>query len=290
MRGAGPWPTARTRVVALLGWPTGHSLSPAIHNAAFREVGADLVYVALPTPPADLLTVVRSLGSVGAAGANVTVPHKEAVVAACDALTPEAELVGAVNTLAWSTEGLVGHNTDASGLGRVLAEEVGIAHGDGAVVLGTGGAARAVVVALARLGCGVTVVGRRAEAAEELARLAETAGAPASDALDLADEGWCRRAVADARLVCNATPLGMEREPLPAPFMTLGPGQIAYDLVYRPADTPFLVAAAGAGAAAHHGLGMLVAQAADAFEVWTGQAAPTGVMSAVAIAGLRGHD
>jgi shikimate dehydrogenase len=287
VRPPGPWPTARTRVVALLGWPAAHSLSPVIHNAAFLETGADLVYLALPTPPAELRTVVHALGAVGAVGANVTVPHKQDVLAACDVLSDEAAAIGAVNTLVWGADGLEGHNTDASGLGRVLADEVGVTGGAPAVVLGTGGAARATVVALARLGCPVTVVGRRGDAADALAALAASAGAPGSDALALGDGDWVDQAVRDARIVCNATPLGMDHEPLPDAFMRLRAGQVAYDLVYSPPDTPFLVAARAAGAEAHHGLGMLVAQAADAFALWTGSAPPTGVMSAAAIAAIR---
>ncbi|HEX9889091.1 MAG TPA: hypothetical protein VGA69_06410, partial [Nitriliruptorales bacterium] len=124
-RGA-PWPQSSTRLVALLGWPARHSLSPVIHNAAFAERALDLVYVALPTPQADLATVVAALGAVGAVGANVTVPHKEHVVALCDELTDEARAVGAVNTLVWTTEGLLGDNTDASGLERVLRDDLGV--------------------------------------------------------------------------------------------------------------------------------------------------------------------
>jgi shikimate dehydrogenase len=113
-----PWPTASTRLLALLGWPARHSLSPVIHNAALREQGLDLVYLALPTPPDRLRAAVEGLTAVGAVGANVTVPHKQEAVGLCDHLTPEAELIGAVNTLAWTTDGLLGDNTDAVGLRR----------------------------------------------------------------------------------------------------------------------------------------------------------------------------
>lgn len=282
------WPTASTRVVALLGWPARHSLSPLLHNAAFREQGLDLCYVALPTHPDDLATVVAALGAVEAAGANVTVPHKEAVVASCDRLTEEAELVGAVNTLAWDGDGLVGDNTDAVGLGEVLRGDVGLPAGTPAVVLGTGGAARACAVALGRLGCPTTVVGRRPAAAEAVASVAAAAGAPQAVTADLADGGTVRAAVAAAGIVLNATPLGMAGEPLPDPFQALRPGQFAYDLVYGAAETPFLAAAAVAGAEVHHGLGMLVAQAAASYRRWTGRDAPTATMSAVALSAIAG--
>ena len=281
-----PWPTAATRPVALLGWPARHSLSPVLHNAAFEEQELDLVYLALPTRPEDLDTVVTALGAVGALGANVTVPHKQAVVRLCDRLTPEAELVGAVNTLAWGADGLVGDNTDAVGLRDAILAEVPQASGEPAVVLGTGGAARAAAVALGRLGCPLTVVGRRPAAAEELTGLASRSGAPAAVNVDLADADGVRTAVAAARLVVNATPLGMHGEDLPAAFHELTRGQIAYDLVYHPADTPVLRSAHERGAAAHHGLGMLVAQAAASYRRWTGRDAPVATMSAAALGAL----
>lgn len=283
---ARPWPTADTRLVALLGWPLHHSLSPVMHNAAFREHGLDLIYLALPVAPADLARVVDALGAMGVVGANVTVPHKRTVAARCDGLTGEAQLVGAVNTLWWTSDGLLGDNTDAAGLAQVLGGDVGVRGGDAAVLLGTGGAARAAAVALGRLGAEVTVVGRRPDAAQELAEVASRAGAPVVDALDLAGRHWVVAAVRDARVVVNATPLGMGGEALDEPFMDLHTGQAAYDLVYNPPETPFLAAARAAGADAHHGLGMLVAQAAASYRRWTGQDAPQATMSAAALGAL----
>ncbi|MDP9021856.1 MAG: shikimate dehydrogenase [Actinomycetota bacterium] len=280
------WPTASTRLVVLLGWPVRHSLSPVMHNSAFREQGLDLVYVVLPTPPDALATVVEALGAVGAIGANVTVPHKEEVTGLCDRLTDEARLVGAVNTLVWGPEGLVGDNTDAVGLGRVLQEDFNLPPGAPTVVLGTGGAARACVVALGRVGVPVTVIGRRRDAADDLAGLAERCGAPQGRAIGLDEDTWVGEAVAESVLAINATPLGMAGEPLPDPFHQLRADQMALDLVYRPAETPFLEAARASGAEAHHGLGMLVAQAAASYRRWTGQDAPIGIMSAAAVAEL----
>jgi shikimate dehydrogenase len=280
-----PWPTASTRPVVLLGWPARHSLSPVLHNAAFAEQGLDLVYLAAPVPPDRLLRVVEALGTLGALGANVTVPHKVAVRDACDRLTQEAELIGAVNTLVWDDEGLLGDNTDAVGLAEAVLADDATERGQPWTVLGTGGSARSVAVAAGRLGCPLTVVGRRADAAAELAALAERAGAPSAAAVDLEDGPATRRAVADARTVLNATPLGMEGEPLPGPFGRLRPDQDAYDLVYGPL-TPFLADARTAGAGAHDGLGMLVSQAAASYERWTGRQAPTAVMSTAAAGAL----
>lgn len=281
-----PWPTASTRPVVLLGWPGRYSISPQLHNAAFREQGVDLVYLVAPTPPEDLAAVVAALGAIGAVGANVTVPHKQAVLELCDVVTPEAELIGAVNTLSWSADGLLGDNTDATGLADALTAETTVEAGDRFLVFGAGGAARAAVVALARLGGSLEIVARRRDAAEELAELAARAGAPQAGAVSTADLGGFTRASTAARVVINATPLGMDGESLPEPLMQLSPGQIAYDLIYNPPATPFLQAAQRRGVENHHGLGMLVSQAAASYRRWTGQEAPAGLMSAAAMAAL----
>lgn len=268
----------------MLGWPVDHSLSPAMHNAALASDGLDLAYLALPTPPEHLAQVVRALGATGFVGANVTVPHKQTVMGLCDTLTDEARRVGAVNTLAWRDGGLEGHNTDAVGLERAL-DEVDAGR-SWAVLLGTGGAARAAAVALARRGTErLAVVGRRPEAAEDVATLARDCGVAEARWMDV-EAPALATAVAAADLVVNATTLGMRGEALPAPLMALAPGQTAYDVVYAPPDTPFLQAATAAGAAAHHGLSMLVHQAAAGYEHWTGRAAPVEVMAAAAESAL----
>lgn len=284
--GGQTWPAASTRLVVLLGWPARYSLSPALHNAAFAEQNLDLVYLVAPTREGDVEAAITGLGAIGAVGANVTVPHKARALACCDHLTDEARLVGAVNTLVWTTDGLLGDNTDAVGLVEALTDDVTLAPGERLVVLGTGGAARATAVAAGRLHLDVTVVGRRVEAAGEVAALAGEAGAPAASALDVTDTAAVTAAVADARVVLNATPLGMAGERLPEPFHALRPGQVAYDLIYAPPDTPFLRSAVEAGADTHHGIGMLVGQAAASYRRWTGRDAPLGVMSAAAVAAL----
>ncbi len=267
------------RDLVLLGHPVAHSRSPAIHTAALGTMGLDLRYRALDVPPEALDEALRRLDDAGIRGANVTVPHKLAVLPACDRLTEEARLVGAVNTLTWDRDGvrvLEGHNTDAVGLGRALAEDVGTLANARAVLVGTGGAARAAAVALTRAGARVSVAGRRADAAAELADLVARLGGP-TDVVDLADDELLAARVAEARIVVNATTLGMHGEHLPAACEALGVGQVAYDLVYG-VTTPFLAAARTAGAAAHAGLGMLLHQAAAALERWTGLPAPVGVM------------
>ena len=272
------WPAASTRPVAVLGWPVRHSLSPVLHNAAFAELDLDLAYLAFPVPAERLAEVVAALGVIEAVGANVTVPHKVAVAELCDTLSEEARLIGAVNTLHWTAEGLVGDNTDATGLRDAIARDVGPAAGQGALLVGTGGAARAAAVATGRLGLTVVVAGRRPQAAAEVATLARAAGAPEVDACDLNDEPALDEAVSGALLVVNTTPLGMAGESLPGSCHRLTAEQVAYDLVYAPARTPFLADAERRGASAHNGLGMLVGQAAASFERWTGRTAPRKTM------------
>lgn len=281
-----PWPTGTTRPVVLLGWPGRYSISPQIHNAAFREQGLDLVYLVAPTPPEAIGAVVETLGTIGAVGANVTVPHKQAVVPLCDTLTPEAERIGAVNTLSWTADGLLGDNTDAVGLANALGADIAPAPGEHYLLFGAGGAARAAAVAVGRLGGKLTVVARRVSAAQQVAQLGARSGAGPVEVIAADEISTLVRATADARIVINATPLGMNGESLPAPLMALVPGQVAYDLIYDPPATPFLEAAHRRGVDNHHGLGMLVAQAAASYRRWTGQQAPAGVMSAAATAVL----
>ncbi len=265
-----PWvPGALTRPVVLLGDPVSHSLSPLLHNTAFRQLGLDLVYLALPVAADDVAAVIEALGAVGCAGANVTVPHKLAAHDACDELTGPAAATGAVNTLWWDDGRLHGDNTDVSGFERVLEAAGGQ---ERAVVLGTGGAARAVVVALDRAGHTVTVAGRRPDAAARVAGLAQDGAA-----IDLTDEQAVVAAVAAAGTVVNATPLGMHGERLPAAFHDLRADQVAHDLVYVEGATPFVSDARDRGATAMDGRALLAAQAQDSFERWTGQPPTVGL-------------
>ena len=260
-------PAATTRPVVLLGDPVAHSLSPLLHNSAFRALDLDLVYLALPVAAVDVDVVLAALGAVGCAGANVTVPHKLAARTACDEVTEVAATTGAVNTLWWDATRLHGDNTDVTGFARVLARD----EQDGPlVVLGTGGAARAVVVAAGERP--VTVIGRRGGAAAEVAALAQD-----GEGVGLEHEAPVAAAVRDADTVVNATPLGMHGESLPAPFHDLAPHQVAHDLVYVTGTTPFLAAARAAGARAVDGRALLAAQADDAFARWTGTRPPPGL-------------
>lgn len=267
----GSAPTGRTRVLAVIGHPVAHSLSPVIHNAAFAALDLDWVYVALPVPAGSGGDAVRSLRHLGLAGLNVTAPHKEAAAEACDDLSDEAALLRAVNTVIVREDGSIrGESTDGPGFLDSLAEEGVDCRGTRTLVLGGGGAARAVVVALVRAGAEVVVGARDPSRASRAGALA---GGGAVLSL-----GEAERSLAEFALVVQATSVGMAGEEAVLDASRLGPGQVAIDLVYHPADTRFLLAAKEAGARTVGGIGMLVHQAAHSFRIWTGHEAPLAVM------------
>jgi shikimate dehydrogenase len=272
----------------VIGHPVAHSLSPALHNAAFAAAGLDWVYVALDVEPGAVADAFAGVRALGIAGLSVTMPHKEAAAAAADELTDDARRLGAVNCVVNRRGALVGHNTDGPGLLAALDAEVGYApHGARCVVLGAGGAARAVVLALARADAAeVAVVNRTPDRAAAAAALAGDRGVVVAPAA-----AGARLAAAD--LVVNATPVGMG-EPAAAdvPFDLdhLRPGQVVADLVYRPLVTPLVAGARDRGVTAVNGLGMLVHQAALAFELWTGVDAPLDVMTGVVEAAVGAAD
>lgn len=271
-----------TAVVRIFGHPVGHSISPAIHNAAFAALGIDARYEAADVHPADLPRAIADLRAQRLLGANCTIPHKLAVLDLVDERTEETRLIGAANTLFWREDALVADNTDAGGLERAIRAEWPDLIAGRAVLLGSGGAARAAAVALARLGCAVTVLARREVPAESVAATAASIGVEAVGmGLD-----YATAALREADLVVNATPLGLRGEALPEPFMRLARGQVALDLVYGAVATPFVAAARDRGLRATDGLGMLVGQAALAFTRWTGRDAPFAEMEAAAKAAL----
>jgi shikimate dehydrogenase len=272
--------------VGVLGWPLEVTLSPLMHNVGFRRLGLDWIYLRWPVAPDDLDHAVRGLRALGADGANVTMPHKESIVEHLDSLDEDAGAIGAVNTVRRSGKELIGHNTDVVGFSEFLVEDAGFQpDGTSALVLGAGGAARAVVKALANLGAGdVTIAARNREAGANVAALADDATRSAraigwDDASDLVD---------GVDLVVNATPIGMRGEALLS-RVTFRPNQCVIDLIYSPPTTPLIERARAGGANGWGGLGMLVRQAAASFAIWTGQQAPLDAMSAAAIRGIGHH-
>ncbi len=274
-------PSGGTKVAAVIGSPIAHSLSPRIHNAAFRALGLDWVFVALPVEPGHVAEAVDGARALGIRGLSVTMPHKEAVLSSLDGLTSTAADLGAVNCIlrAPHDDGLLlGDNTDGAGFLRGLRADLGLdVAGRRCVVLGAGGAGRAVVLALAGAGAAqVDVVNRDPGRAELAASLAGAAGRTVL----AGDEDGVAASISGADLLVNATPLGMgDDDRLPIPASLLRPDLAVADLVYHPATTPLMVAARAVGAPAANGLSMLVHQAATAFEHWTGIEAPVEAMA-----------
>jgi shikimate dehydrogenase len=273
-----------TRVAAVIGDPVRHSLSPAIHNAAFAALGLDWVYVALEVPTGLGGEAVSAMRTLGIDGMNVTMPHKADVARAVDRLSDTARLLDAVNTVHRVGDVLVGESTDGDGFVRSLRDDEGLdPAGRRFLVVGAGGAARAVVLALARAGAReVVVAARRTDRAESCAALAGGAGR-----IGTVDEAG------DVEVVVNATPIGMAevapldpRDATPVDPERLAPGQLVVDLVYSPLVTPLVAASRARGVAAVNGVGMLIHQAALSFRLWTGEDAPLAAMSTGALSVL----
>ncbi len=284
--------SGHTRIVGVIGWPIEHSVSPAMHNAAFRALGLDWCYLPFAVPPSRIADALAGVRGLGLCGLNVTVPHKETVLHLVDDLTPEARAIGAVNTVLVAGERLVGHNTDAAGFVRALREAGFAPEGCSALVLGAGGAARAVVYALVSVGARVVLLNRTPERAEALA--SAMSGALAGARLEtgrLDPQTVCRQAPR-SQLIVNTTPLGMwpqvETSPWP-PDVPFPPQAFFFDLVYNPRQTRLVSLARASGAQASDGLRMLVHQGAEAFALWTGAVPPVEIMVAACTAFLGGR-
>ncbi|GFN23285.1 shikimate dehydrogenase [Thermanaeromonas sp. C210] len=275
--------TASTRLVGLLGYPVAHSFSPQIHNAAFRALGLDWVYLAFGVEPSRLPAAVEGIRALGFAGANVTIPHKESIMAYLDEIHPLARLIGAVNTVVSREGKLLGYNTDAGGFLRSL-EEAGVdPAGKRALILGAGGAARAVAFALAQARCAaLTLANRTEDRAQELARGLGEAGFRAVEVAPW-EEGSLAGVIPEVDMVINTTSIGMapDRERVPLDPGLLRPRQVACDIVYNPPETAFLKGARLRGCLVISGLSMLLYQGAEAFTLWTGREAPVEVMREV---------
>ena len=271
----------------LLGHPVGHSLSPAMHNAAFHALGLRAEYSLLDVAPGDLPRTLAELRAKQCGGANVTIPHKEAAyrfLAAQHALSDTAQLLHSVNTVVFRPDGtLCGHNTDAPGFLDALKESFRASpRGRRVLVLGCGGAGRALALTCAMRGAAEILVADLDLAARRRLLLALRQTAPGLPVAGVALDP--RRLAARARdcdLVIHATPVGMKPgDPSPLPPASFRKGQLVFDLIYNPPVTPLLAAARAAGARAANGLGMLLHQGARAFHLWTGRKAPVPAMRA----------
>ena len=267
--------SGKTELLGVIGNPIGHSLSPVMHNAALNEMGSDFVYVAFPIDESVLSTAVAGFGAIGVQGFSVTIPHKQSIMAELVHISELATAVGAVNTVWKTAQGWYGTNTDVEGFVSPLREMNRDWSEENAIILGNGGAARAVVVGCAELGFkSIQVIGRNSNRLQDFLASFNNFESVASrltvntwDTLDSAIE--------NADLIVNSTPIGM------APNINVSPltstqsqkiknGAIAYDLIYTPNPTEFLKQAQVQGATAIDGLEMLVQQGAAALKIWTG--------------------
>lgn len=273
---------ATTQIYGIFGHPVSQSLSPAMHNAAFRHLGLDCVYLAFDVDPGSVTRAVESIRTLGLSGINVTIPHKQSVMAGLDEIVPEASMVGAVNTIVNEDGTLKGYNTDVSGVLRALHSELGFApKGKNVFIVGAGGASRAVIVAMCTGGArSIAIVNRTYLKAQKLSEEFSPqfygvgfSAAPLDDA-DLLSE-----LMAQADIVINCSSAGMgDIEPLCLPLDLLGQSCVVYDLVYKPLVTPLVRDSRALGLRSESGLGMLLYQGVDAFEIWTGKDAPVEVM------------
>ena len=265
-------------VAGVVGWPLHATFSPAIHNAAFLELRLPWVYTTWPVAPDDLNRALDAVRVLRIAGLNVTIPHKETIAPLLDELDGEAAVTGAVNTVAVRDGRLVGYNTDVAGFSSFLSEDAGVGvEGRRVLVLGAGGAARAVVRALSALEpARIAVAARDDQRAAAVAALADPVRGTAHQWIEAP---WLVR---DCHLVVNTTP--PEADAAALLRGGLGDGQHVVDINYMPDATALVADARSAGVPAWGGLGMLVRQAAAAFEIFTGRPAPVDVMSAAATA------
>jgi shikimate dehydrogenase len=278
--------------MAIIGYPLGHTLSPAMYEAAFPAMGMDATFEAWATPPQNVPAAIERVRGQDMLGICVTVPHKEVVMGLIDSIDPTAKAIGAVNCIAKSADGrLVGYNTDRYGFIRSLREAGCEPEGLRAVILGAGGSAHAVAFGLAEAGIASIAIANRSRERlrTTVEHLRETSGAVSIEA-----SGWQDDSVTDAcrsaDLIVNCTSVGMTGTPAgdesPLRPGDVRPGVWVYDLVYRPLETVLLRAARKAGAKPVAGLEMLIYQAVECLRLWTGKEAPVDIMRKAAYDGL----
>jgi shikimate dehydrogenase len=285
--------SGKTKICGVIGDPIGHTLSPAMHNAAFSQLGLDYLYVPFRVTKEQLDKAVEGIRALNIAGLNVTIPHKVAIIPMLDGLDPLAEKIGAVNTIVNHEGVLRGYNTDAEGFSHALLEHGVEPRGKNVVVLGAGGAARAIAYILAEKDARLTILNRQLELdwAEVLAQRISDDFEKEVRVLELGFENLAT-ALVRADILINATSVGMSpnRQETPVPAELLKPGLVVFDAVYTPLKTRLLKEAEAAGARTIGGVDMFTWQGALSFEKWTGQPAPLDLMRKEVIKALERHE
>ncbi|EMF0205754.1 MULTISPECIES: shikimate dehydrogenase [Enterococcus] len=273
--------SGKTKLTGFFAKPASHSLSPLMHNLAFSHWGIDAVYLAFEVDQTNLRQAVESIRTLDMLGVNVSMPNKTAVLAYLDQLSPEAELIGAVNTIVHQEQRLIGYNTDGMGFVRSVNETGHPIKNQKIVVLGAGGAAKAIAVQMALEGAQEITIYKRLNATflplkEYFAKVSEKTGCPIR-LHDYADESQLALDLSQANLLINATDIGMgsKKDQLPIADVKLLHSQLAvFDLIYSPSETRLIQEAKKMGIKAYNGLGMLIHQGAIAFELWTHREMP----------------
>jgi len=281
--------TADTKTLAIFGDPVGHSISPPMQGAALRALGIDMVYLAFRVRLEGLGAAVEAIRALGIRGVNVTIPHKERVIEFLDDIDEPARVLGAVNTIVNNNGVLKGYNTDVAGFINSLESETPITvYGHTALVVGAGGAARAVVYGLAVGGARrIIIANRTASRAEALAEELSAVSPKVEFTAISLDDKEMESHLEKTDLLVNATSLGLKKEGrLDLPLRLLNKKAVVSDVVYTPMETELITEARGLGLATHGGLGMLVGQGAMSFELWTGREAPVEVMKEAALEAL----
>jgi len=273
--------TGKTKICGVIGDPIAHTMSPAIHNAAFRALGLDYAYVPFHVKPDYLEQAIMAMRALNITGLNVTIPHKVHVIPFLDKLDDLTEKIGAVNTIVNSDGKLKGYNTDATGFLQTLADNHVDIKGKRIVVLGAGGASRAVSISLAEKGASLIILNRLLELewAFELTEHISSLFEIDVEALELTHDNL-KNAIAEADILINTTSVGMHPDSTSSPIDAdlLKPDLVVFDAVYNPLKTRLLADAEATGARTISGIDMLVWQGAHAFEKWTGSKAPVEIM------------
>lgn len=272
-----------TKTYAVIGDPIDHSLSPNIHNAAFKELGLDCTYIAYRVPKGELVAGIKSLKSINIAGFNVTIPHKIEMIKHLDSLDEDCSVIGATNTVTNDNGKLSGYNTDMEGfLDPIKKRELAIKDSK-VLLLGAGGAARAIVAGFAKEKAhNITIANRTKEKANALVQFADKIGIEAK-AITLNEVA---ESASEYSFIVNATPIGLKNEPAPISTKTMNEKSVVYDIVYMPMNTELIKQSKKNGATIIYGYEMLLSQATRAFKIWHGVDAPYEKMKKALLGGV----
>lgn len=282
--------TAKTKILGILGCPISHSISPAMQNAALKALGLDMIYLPFEIKSSDLKHAVNGIKVFGMLGVNITIPHKEAVIKFLDEISEDAKLIGAVNTIVNKDGRLIGHNTDGYGYLSSLKQELNFnPKGKNIVILGSGGAARGILAALAKKGPkALTVANRTLARAVSLVKAFEKEFPAIKFEASGLDKNILKACFQNTHLLINTTSVGMKQsKALQIPLEALPKTATVSDIVYNPLETLLMKKAKRLELATHSGLGMLIHQGTRSFKLWTGLDAPVDVMRKAALKALK---